>query len=1029
MSSPAARKPDPYHFSVGRLPADHFEVHTVRGREALSKPFAFRVTVTSPALAADELENLALGERAALTLRTGGPERVVSGVIDAVRAEGLRDGDRVTQATFRLVPTLALLRHQHRSRIFQDVRVDEVVTQVLAEAGIQSRWQLTRRYPTCSYVTQYDETDLAFVTRILLEAGIFYWCCSDRDFTGEAFDPSADDVMVMADDASAYPPVRSRAAGVPTLSCAPVTGVAFDRSDRITSFASSRRIRPAAAEYREFDPTRPRLPLVSRAGVAAPRGLETYEHDGHFLFPDAEELQTAAERIRQRKRRRSMTSRGVSGCNTLAPGHRFAIDGIALGSGNREQVVVSVEHQGRVASGELVYENTFESVPSSVSYLPNPGRRRNVQSLLTATVVGPPGEDIHVDGMGRIKVHFHWDRRGPGSDTSCWIRVVHQWAGAGFGHQFIPRVGMEVAVCFDRGDPDKPIVVGSLYNGTHPPPFAVPGNKTQSGLRTQSTPGGMGHNELMFDDAANHERVYLRAQRDLDEEVLRNHSVVVKNDATLRVESSQYQTVLKNASCTIGGSREESVRGDVSIHHAGGRVDTVDGTSEQRVRGDRTVRIEGADRLEVRGDSEERYQGDRLSRVLGNYSLIVGEHSAPRAMTLRAEGFGVISTEDTLELTSNTGISLRCGKSVVRIGADGIELTGEMIRIQATDAGLQADDSGLKLASAGVHAHLSDKVVVMTEKATFAMGSEVKIEAEKIRLNSPVGAGDDEVPPPPQPTDIELFDTDGNILAEQRFVIDLDEGSQRSGVTDKNGRASLELANQAKIRFPDLLAGAGRSNPSAPWMPHVVAQGEHLDRLAVRAGSDPETVWSHERNRSLAAFRNKDMLCPGDTVFLPRDRGEGLDISPGTKNTYRLAIPTTPVKLVLDLGRRSIANKPFEVRGVPGAKPIRGVTTPEGAVSFRVPVWVRRVELRIPEVGIVMPVSVGDLDPIEETSGVTQRLRSLGYLPVLPGLRSEAALAETLAAALSAFQRAVGIPPHGRIDADTRAALVQVHKS
>jgi type VI secretion system secreted protein VgrG len=163
-----------------------------------------------------------------------------------------------------------------------------------------------------------------------------------------------------------------------------------------------------------------------------------------------------------------------------------------------------------------------------------------VQVSLTALVVGPPGEDIYVDAIGQIKVQFHWDRDGVYDDrSSCWIRTMHAWGGAGWGAQFIPRVGMEVVVVFEGGDTDKPMVLGCLYNGTHPPPFLLPGDKTRSGWRTQSTPGGGGSNELSFEDAASNEQIYVHAQRDLNEAVERNHTLLIRNDEFIRVLGSR----------------------------------------------------------------------------------------------------------------------------------------------------------------------------------------------------------------------------------------------------------------------------------------------------------------------------------------------------------------------------------------------------------------------------------------------------------------------------------------------------------
>src|SRR4051794_6917783 len=178
--------------------------------------------------------------------------------------------------------------------------------------------------------------------------------------------------------------------------------------------------------------------------------------------------------------------------------------------------------------------------------------------------------------MGQIKVQFHWDRDGNYNErSSCWIRPMQAWGGGGFGAQFIPRVGMEVVVVFEGGDTDKPMVLGSLYNGTHPVPFVLPGDKTRSGFRTQSSPGGNGNNELSFEDAATKEQIYIHAQRDLDEVVKRNHTLQVRGDENLRVLGSRIDIVEGNVIARLGGNEEAQVTGDQTTQVDGNRIDVV----------------------------------------------------------------------------------------------------------------------------------------------------------------------------------------------------------------------------------------------------------------------------------------------------------------------------------------------------------------------------------------------------------------------------------------------------------------------
>jgi type VI secretion system secreted protein VgrG len=886
----------PYAFHAFPFPPGHFRVHAVRGREALSKPYVFRVTVTTTALAGEDLERLALGHRAALIIRVGGAPRIVPGVIEAVRSEGLVHDGTMARYTFRLVPALALLRHQRGSRIFQDASVDRVVDQVLRNAGITARWDLTRHYPVRAYVTQYEESDLAFVQRLLAEAGIFYTFGSPlaglEALAGTAdaglsavsdaaalvaaaasLAPIPEEIVVFGDDASAYPPISvggvvdavagaAAALGAPTHAAVGPARVGLvapslfhadarglsDGSDRVAHFVATRRVRSDLAEYRDFDPARPHAPLVGRSargavdvtagaaaatgaeiafeldgglspsaswgkgalaeallGLASRRRLETYEHHGVFLFPDWKDVSEMAQRIRRQTTRRRAVAEGESCCSALRPGHRFRLEDHPFGDHNREYAVVSVEHHGGAGQGKETYRNVFTCVPAEVTYAPPRPRRRTVQALLTATVVGPAGEEIHVDGSGRIKVAFHWDRRGLRDDAaSCWIRAVQPWAGAGFGHQFFPRVGMEVAVTFEGGDTDKPVVIGSLYNGTHLPPFGLPANKTRSGIRTQTSPGGDGHNELAFEDAAGREAIIVHAQRDLDEVVRRNHTLAVRGDESIRVELDRRDAVGRNALYEVAGERRDVVHGDASIAHLGSRSDVVEKALDRRVGGARTTRIAGADDLEVRGAAEHRFGGDLTTRVIGNHTLVVGTHDAPRAMRLRVEGAAAISAEGGLELEAKGGLTLRCGKTSIRIGDDGIELQGPMVRIGGEKGALEAGSDGLKLSSEKVYAHLGTKLLVQSETASLAMGTEVKVDGARILLNSPEQATEEPPPEKNPPTEIMLTDTDGRPLGGQRFVVELEDGSRRTGVTAEDGSAALDLAQGGTIVFPDL---------------------------------------------------------------------------------------------------------------------------------------------------------------------------------------------------------------------------------
>src|SRR5690606_15876447 len=250
--------------------------------------------------------------------------------------------------------------------------------------------------------------------------------------------------------------------------------------------------------------------------------------------------------------------------------------------------------------------------------------RRIRQVSETASVVGPRGEAIHADEHGRIKVKFHWDLSARDDDAaSCWLHVSQAWVGANWGSQFLPRVGTEVVVTFLGGDPDRPLVTGSVYNGTHPPPFPLPGEMTKSGVRTQSTPGGSGYNELSFEDRTGSELVHLRAERDLEvvaqndarEEIGRDRELDVKRDLKQIVGGGHTLRVVGGEAIMIEKDGDERIGGDAGL--------AVTGRQGVRVPADRTTRSEGRDRTDVEETSTPTFHDDQIVRVLGHQVTVV----------------------------------------------------------------------------------------------------------------------------------------------------------------------------------------------------------------------------------------------------------------------------------------------------------------------------------------------------------------------------------------------------------------------
>ena len=1155
--------PPPYQLSVDGFAPDHLRVHSFRGKETISEAWSFDLVVTAEA--GDDLERAALGQRAMLLFHVGEAPRAFYGIVAAVRLDQVHEAERSIKYHLRVVPRLWLLRRKQRTRIFQKMRVPDIVTAVLLEAGIATRWQLTRTYPQREYTTQYEETDYRFVKRLLAEAGIYFYFPQGPPVDAAALTTDAvvgaaaaagssvldalagpavgslagsaasmaetlipGDTVICGDDAICYPPLRGDdAAGLAASSAAalaPALGdvlgagdgiagavmggasavagaviaglTAADRASPLLRFLSNERaaitkqdkvirfsllnsVRSSAAAFRDYDPDRPMVRLQSAAvstqpfppspfevaaaaaatalnvataaqGVPGAAGglaaagaaismldgavnqagdalgqkvpFEVYEHHSPFLFPKWAFGSDEAPRILRQKRRRASIAEGEGGCSDLCPGHRFALEDHPAPQLDGDYVVIRVEHRGETHPEEgkpwTVYWNSFACAPAQMTYVPARAKRSSVQVSLTATVVGPPGEEIHVDATGQIRVQFHWDRKGRyDANSSCWIRTMQPWAGAGWGHQFIPRVGMEVVVVFEGGDPDKPMVLGSLYNGTHPPPFVLPGDKTRSGWRTQSSPGGGGFNELSFEDAATNEQIYLHAQRNLNEVVGKNHTLLVRNDEFLRIVGNRLDTIEKNL--------EEHVKGDHTSRVEGNRVDVVQGNDERRVSGMLATRVEGRERHEVQGLADLVYVDDLTVRVLGCSTTIVGKNDKKRSWTTHAEGSAALSGLDRLELSSDREIVLRVGDSSIRMTKDRIELAASAIATIGEGGKLSVGKDGLSLKSKDAQVTMSDKLVMKTASASVVMDKEVQVDGSKILLNSPGNATDAPPKPPDPPTRVALTDQDGNPVPFQRFVAKLDDGTEVGGKTDKEGKAELELSSSGKIVFPDVTMEG--EAPQGDLQPYVVRQGDHVAKLAFIHGFDADEVWNDGKNAELKAKRRKpSIIHPGDVLYFPKAKREGLSFAKGTTNPYSVNIPKKTLRLVFKDDR--LGNARYSIQGL-GA-PLEGTTDGSGVLTAEIPVHVREVNVVFPAVHVDYEVLLGDLDPIDETTGVRKRLEHLGYrAPTQGASESDAEAEEADRAAIAAFQAAKSLEETGELDDATKAALADAHGS
>jgi type VI secretion system secreted protein VgrG len=797
-------EPAPFALRIAGFDELTLAVESFEGRERTNEPWRLALDVTTPA--GGEALLGALGRTASFVIGTGVAPRHFAGIVASVRIVGTEPLQGRVRLRLRLVSKLWALRLRKRSRIFQNLDVNAVVGLVLDDAGIPWCSLLGRTHPVREYCTQYGETDLSFVLRLLSESGIALRHENLSDDRG--LDGGRLDTVVLGDDAQFRTALRLGPSAMTSSPALIYRGAEDTRPtsvDDVSRFEPVRRLRTNAASYREYDPAHPVARLEAFADEGEPRG-EHFEHEAHeapFAFRKWDYGRAEPERMLARLRRRAETFTGNGRAPTLSPGVTFRLDGHPSEAIHGEFVVTRVTHRGRAhrgADGAPTYENTFECVPVDVLDVPREPRHPRVLTTLTATVVGPAGQDIHCDEFGRVKVQFHWDRTGTRDEhSSCWLRAMQSWGGDGFGSLFLPRVGMEVVVAFEDGDPDKPLVLGSLYNGTHPTPFRLPEERAKSGLRTRSTPESGGYNELSFDDAHGDERIFLRAERDLVARVGNDHTVAVGHDQSVRVAGAQR--------LSVEGGRSVEVRGErVDENHANATTRTL-GDSVHVVGGERTEEVGGSERRLIAGDATTTVQGQAVTRVKrgqtiatgGTLSIETGSKENPAPFDVFAWGAIHLGGTGSVELRSEQSLVLRCGESRVVLLPDAIELHAPHVRMFGQeDVVLEAKGPLFHL---GEHAELSARTVKVTSsKASLELDEDAHLDGARVLLAcggaDPGAFVDEEGKPLTQPLQLKLLAPDYSPYALKEFVVK-SAGRRIEGTTGPGGELDVRVPLEA----------------------------------------------------------------------------------------------------------------------------------------------------------------------------------------------------------------------------------------
>lgn len=529
------------------LGEDKLYLKSFRGEEEMSRLFHYSLELYSDDNWIDPKS--IVGKSVTVTLNyPDGKKRFFNGVVSTFAYLGT--GDRFSGYSAQVVPSLWMLTRTADCRIFQEKTVPDIIKEVFGLFGFSDyKLSLNKSYPEREYCVQYRETAFSFVSRLMEECGIFYFFeHADGKHT-----------MVLGDDTSAYQDCEEKQ-------------LTFRRDvaghfDMISAWEHRFEYRPGKWAHTDYNFETPKTDLkADTKSVVDLEGNDKYEifdYPGKYAKKDEGDAQ-----VRVRMEEDEVPYDVVSGssyCRSFTPGGKFTVTEHMSGAETgKSYVITSVSHSAAASDYttggtpvDVSYENSFNCVPDSV--VARPARTTSkpvIQGSQTAVVVGPPGEEIYPDKYGRVKVQFFWDRYGKKDDkSSCWVRCMQASAGRKWGFMSIPRVGQEVIVSYLEGDPDRPLITGQVYNADQMPGYDLPDEKTKTYLRTNSSTGGSGHNELRFEDKAGDEQIYVHGQKDMDVFIEKKETryvgsdgqhVLVKGDARQKVEGKLSQTVSKD---------------------------------------------------------------------------------------------------------------------------------------------------------------------------------------------------------------------------------------------------------------------------------------------------------------------------------------------------------------------------------------------------------------------------------------------------------------------------------------------------
>jgi len=624
-------------------------------------------------------------------------------------------------ATYQAVlrPWFWFLTRTADCRIFQEMTVPDIIKDVFREHGFSDfEESLSNSYRTWEYCVQYRETDFNFVSRLMEQEGIYYF------FKHE----DGKHLLVLADSYSAHDliPAYEKVPYFP-----PSANVQREK-DCITDWFIRKSLKAGNYVLESYDFKKPKAELMTNSSISrdyARADFEIFDYPGEYLEKSdgdqyvrsrLEELQAEYERVE-----------GESDTRGFMCGGLFELENYPRKDQNREYLLVSVTHTAHVSDyesgtgdGEWEYACTFEAMDSKEPFrTPRATPKPTVQGPQTAVVVGPSGEEIHTDEYGRVKVQFHWDRYGKADEnSSCWVRVSQVWAGKQWGAMHIPRMGHEVIIDFLEGDPDQPIITGRVYNADNMPPYSLPDNKTQSGIKSRSSKEGTpeNFNEIRFEDKKGSEEMYIHAEKnqtimvenDKGETVGHDNTESIGNDETIDVGNNRAKTVGvdqsesigSNKTIDVGSNHTESIGANMKLDVGANKTETVTINTAETIGVAKELTIGAAYQVTVGAAMNETVGAAKGEQIGANKSVNVGADSSEEIGSNQTVSAGQdIAVTSGKKMTYTAGddftieggkkglisiadeLTIQCGKAVIQMKKNGdILIDGKKISVKGS---------------------------------------------------------------------------------------------------------------------------------------------------------------------------------------------------------------------------------------------------------------------------------------------------------------------------------------------------------